>query len=225
MSLWMRSSFTHYHKNGDGYEPDDFHLECLCVWFELFQNAHAFGLSSTLARQKMKTKSRSLVVAMTKMMVATRQNYIHHLRFSESFASWPLRSCPPWSSISRWHCTKFLKRFFTYGHETRKVPGLICWWYRKISVLELQTSSGLTNVTIWWCNHRIVGVLRFWINPPSRRPQLAFNSSRTRVVVHLFLFVTLLTQVPREFSHNSGSSQLSPWENSHEATKQDYLLC
>ena len=64
------------------------------------QNAHAFELSSILARQKMKM-SRSLVVAMTKMMVAIRQNSIHHLRFAEFSASWRRQSCPFWLSISR----------------------------------------------------------------------------------------------------------------------------
>ena len=38
------------------------------------QNAHAYGPGSTLARMKMKTKTKSLVVAMTKMMVASRHN-------------------------------------------------------------------------------------------------------------------------------------------------------
>ena len=52
------------------------------------QDAHAFGLSSILARQKMKKKSTSLVVAQTKMMSAIRQNAAHH-RFSESSASFP----------------------------------------------------------------------------------------------------------------------------------------
>ena len=42
------------------------------------QNARAFGPSPTVARMKMKTKSKSLVVAMTKMMVAIRHHSIHH---------------------------------------------------------------------------------------------------------------------------------------------------
>ena len=45
------------------------------------QNAHAFGLNSIRNRQKRKTKSRSLAVAMTKMTAAIRQNSIQH-RFS-----------------------------------------------------------------------------------------------------------------------------------------------
>ena len=45
------------------------------------QNAHASGLSSILDRMKMKTKSRSLVVAMTKMTVTIRHHSIHQ-RFS-----------------------------------------------------------------------------------------------------------------------------------------------
>ena len=42
------------------------------------QNAHAFGLSSTVVRMKMMTRSKSLAVAMTKMMVAIRVHSIHH---------------------------------------------------------------------------------------------------------------------------------------------------
>ena len=42
------------------------------------QNAHAFGPSSTVARMKMKTKSRSLVVAMAKIVGIFS---VHH-RFS-----------------------------------------------------------------------------------------------------------------------------------------------
>ena len=34
MSLWMRSSFTHYHKNGDGHEPGDLNPERSRVWSE-----------------------------------------------------------------------------------------------------------------------------------------------------------------------------------------------
>ena len=45
------------------------------------QNVHAFSPSSTVAKMKMKTRSKSLVVAMTKIMVAIRHNSIHH-RFS-----------------------------------------------------------------------------------------------------------------------------------------------
>ena len=52
------------------------------------QNARAFGPSSILARKNMKRRSRSLVVALIKMIVAIRQNSIHH-HFSESSASWP----------------------------------------------------------------------------------------------------------------------------------------
>ena len=70
------------------------------------------------------------------------------------------------------------------GHKNGEVQGQdrSCWSDPKVSVLELQNSPGLTNVIVSRCNHGIVNVFRFWINPPSRRPQLAFNSSRTRVV-------------------------------------------
>ena len=55
-----------------------FGLSCSNQLMVANQNAHAFGPSSTVARMKMKTKSRSLVVAMTKMMVASQHNSIHH---------------------------------------------------------------------------------------------------------------------------------------------------
>ena len=134
------------------------------------QNAHAFGPSSTVARMKMKMKMtpRSLAVAMTKTMVASGHNSIHH-RLSWS-SSWPPWCCPPCHSISRMTLHDFFEKFFAKGHENGKVPGQICWLYPKISVLELLNSSGLTNVIIWRSNHRIVDVLRFWINPPIRRP-------------------------------------------------------
>ena len=64
------------------------------------QNAHSFGRSSVLARQKMKTKSRSLVVAMSNIMVASRPRSIHH-RFSDSSVSWPLRARKFFKSSSR----------------------------------------------------------------------------------------------------------------------------
>ena len=69
-------------------------LSCSNLLVVANQNTHAFGPNSILARWKKKTKPRSLVVAMTKMMVAIRQNFIHHC-FCESSASWPPRSCPP----------------------------------------------------------------------------------------------------------------------------------
>ena len=116
-------------------------------------NAHAFGPSSILARMKMKTTPRSLAVAMTKMMVASCLLDLVLLSFN--FAR------------------KLLK--CSSRTDTRKVPRQICWSYPKISVLELQNSSGLTNVIIWRSNHRIASVLRFWINPPIRRPQLALK--------------------------------------------------
>ena len=55
----------HCHENGDCQGPDDRHSERSRVWSELFnqmvanQNAYAFGPSSTVARMKMKTKSKS----------------------------------------------------------------------------------------------------------------------------------------------------------------------
>ena len=49
------------------------------------QNAHAFRPNSIVAKMKM---SRSLVVAMTQMMVASWHKSVHH-RFSWSSASWP----------------------------------------------------------------------------------------------------------------------------------------
>ena len=63
------------------------------------QNAHAFGLSSTVAMMKMKTRPKSLAVAMTKIMIATRHLAIHHELFWSS--SWLFRSCPLWPSTSQ----------------------------------------------------------------------------------------------------------------------------
>ena len=42
------------------------------------QNAHALGPSPTVARMRMKTQRRSLVVAMTKMMFASRHSSVQH---------------------------------------------------------------------------------------------------------------------------------------------------
>ena len=102
MSLWMRPSSLTAMRMVTAMNPTiaiqnahAFDLSCPNRLVIANQNAHAIGPSSILAMQKMKTKSRSLVVAMTKMMVAIRQNSIHHLRFCESSASWPPRSCPP----------------------------------------------------------------------------------------------------------------------------------
>ena len=131
----------------------------------------------------MKTKSRLLAVAVTKMMVAIRQDSIHLLHFAWSSASWPPGSCPPRASIS-WmtlneNSGKVSSRMVT---RMGKCKDRSCWSDPKVSVLELQNSSGLTNIVVSRCNYGIVDVFRFWINPPSRRPQLAFNSSRTRDV-------------------------------------------
>ena len=42
------------------------------------QNADAFGLSSAVARMKMKKSPKSLAVPMTRMLIATRHHSIHH---------------------------------------------------------------------------------------------------------------------------------------------------
>ena len=83
-----------------------------------------------------------------------------------------------------------------------RVPGQICWLYPKISVLELQDSSRLSDVIILRRNHGIVDVLSV---------QQYFSTFRVQTVLTLSLLVTLcsLTRIASKFSHNSGSRWFS----------------
>ena len=60
------------------------------------QNARAFGLSSILAKQRMRTK-----LSRSRMAAAIWLSSTRHLYFSECSASWPPPSCPLWPSTSR----------------------------------------------------------------------------------------------------------------------------
>ena len=59
-------------------------------------------------------------------------------------------------------------------------------------MLKLHDSSRLTNFTVLRCNHRIVDVL--WITLPSCFSEHNFNTLGIRVVLSLFLLLTLAVQ-------------------------------
>ena len=118
-----------------------FRLSCSNRLVTASQNTHAFCLSSTLVRQKMTMKcSRS------RMTASIYQSSTPGLLFSVS-SGLPLRG---WSSVV------ILEKQLANGHENRKMPRQTCWSYPKVFVLELQDSSGLTNIIILRCNHGIV---------------------------------------------------------------------
>ena len=93
------------------------------------------------------------------------------------------------------------------------MPRQICSSYPKISVLELQDSSGLTSIISWgalWDPWRPLGLDSPSEPSPSARLQYLWGTSCPDFV---------FSRYP-EFAHDhdSGSRWFSTWENSHEAT-------
>ena len=133
-------------------------------------------------------------------------------------ASWILSSLA--FNFLGWPSTVITEGHLKNCHKNGKVPGQICWSYPKISLLELQDSSGLTNILISRCNHGIVDVLWVSITLSSSLAQQDFNTFGVRAVLSLSFLVTLcsLTRIAPEVSHNSGSRWFCPWESGHEAT-------
>ena len=94
------------------------------------QNARAFRMNSTVVKKKMNTTSRTMVGVMSKMMIVSRHNFIHH-RFSWSSTSWSPQSCPSWSSIFRMSLIdSFWKDLheWSWGWEDVRTYLLICFW-------------------------------------------------------------------------------------------------
>ena len=141
--------------------------------------------------------------------------------FSESSASWLLRSCPLWPSTSR---MTLHDNFWRASHESSQewesarknlfvVSRDLCFGApRLVRIDELHSPE------VQSCDCR----LSLGLNRPLRAVSLSKTSTPlgVRAILTFWYLVTLClpTRVAPEFSHDSGSRWFFPWENGHEAT-------
>ena len=165
-------------------------------WWLPLRTAREFGPSSTVARMKMKTRSRSLAVAMTKMMVSILHHTINH-RFSCFMTSSILSSWCPWTKVLK----KVLhERSWEYEHARTylsvatsgpcfgapglyKLASLIFWG----AIMGFAASSGFGNPA----------GLPLWAG-------LQFSFTRNCGLIRC--------NIAPEFSHDSGSDRFSLWK-------------
>ena len=161
------------------------------------QNAPEFRLSSILVGQQKKMWLRSKMTDSI-WLSPTPRHFVQSLLLLGFIPGFQLREL-----LS----TVFFQGQLTNSHKKRKLPGQICWSYPKISVLELQDSSGLTHFMLLMCNDRIVDVLSVRKARSSPFPQQDRDTFEVRAVLNLFFLITLcaLTRVATEFAHNSRS--------------------
>ena len=111
-----------------------------------------------------------------RMMTSIYQSSTPGLHLSEASASW----LPRILSSLAFHIVGDLPRVIlekklTNGHKNGKMPGQICRSYPKVFVLELQNSSGLTNILILRSNHGFVDFTWVWITLSSCFPHQDFS--------------------------------------------------